>query len=67
MKNIFIDFYVKVNFTPKFVKKYAEIGKVMSGAFKEFIDEVGSGAFPTKEHTYKIDPEVVEKLKQSLE
>ncbi len=67
MKNIFIDFYVKVNFTPKFVKKYAEIGKVMSVVFKEFIYEVGSGAFPTKEHKYKIDPEVVEKLKQSLE
>lgn len=54
------------DFTPKFVKKYAEIGKIMSGAFKDFIEEVGSGAFPTKEHTYKIDSEVVEKLKESL-
>jgi 3-methyl-2-oxobutanoate hydroxymethyltransferase len=50
------------DFTPKFVKKYANIGEVMKEAFRSYIDEVASGAFPSKEHEYKIDDEVIEKL-----
>lgn len=52
------------DFTPKFVKKYAEIGNIMKDAYKKFIEEVADGSFPQKEHTYKIDPEVVEELKK---
>lgn len=50
------------DFTPKFVKRYANVGDVMKSAFRAYIDEVGSGAFPSEEHEYKMDDEVIEKL-----
>lgn len=54
------------DFTPKFVKKYAEIGQIMSNAFKTFIKEVKDGTFPQKEHTYKIDSSVVDELNKTI-
>ena len=50
------------DFTPKFVKRYANIGEAMKSAFKSYIDEVGEGAFPAAEHGYGISNEVIEKL-----
>lgn len=50
------------DFTPKFVKRYANIGGMMTEAFKKYDEEVKSTAFPSAEHTYKIDDEVIEKL-----
>lgn len=50
------------DFTPKFVKRYANVGEVMREAFANYAAEVGSGAFPTEEHTYKIKDDVLEKL-----
>lgn len=40
-------------FHPRFVKRYAEIGKLMHDAFKQYIDEVRDGRFPNKEHSYE--------------
>jgi len=37
---------------PKFVKKYADARNILKDATKEYVDEVRSGAFPTKEHSY---------------
>ena len=54
------------DFTPKFVKKYAEVGQIMSNAFKTFIKEVKDGTFPQKEHTYKIDSSVVDELNKTI-
>lgn len=43
------------NFTPKFVKKYANVGEVLTNAFKEYTQEVRQGQFPDDaEHTYKM-------------
>lgn len=50
------------DFTPKFVKCYANVGEVMREAFANYAAEVASGAFPTEEHTYKIKDDVLEKL-----
>ncbi|MEG0306717.1 MAG: 3-methyl-2-oxobutanoate hydroxymethyltransferase [Clostridium sp.] len=50
------------DFTPKFVKKYANIGEAMTEAFKEYIDEVSTGAFPAPEHGFKISEDVISKL-----
>lgn len=50
------------DFTPKFVKKYANVGEVMKDAFKGYIDEVKEGSFPEEKHTYKIDDAVIEAL-----
>ncbi len=37
---------------PKFVKKYAEIRDWMKRATEEYVDEVRTGSFPSKEHSY---------------
>ena len=50
------------DFCPKFVKKYADVGEMMKEAFEQYKNEVQSGAFPTQEHTFKIDDEIIEKL-----
>ncbi len=50
------------DFTPKFVKRFAETGSVMVDAFKRYNEEVKSGIYPKEEHTYAMDDEVIEKL-----
>ena len=50
------------DFTPKFVKRYANTGEVMKNAFHQYIEEIQSGAFPGEEHEYKMDDDVIEKL-----
>ncbi len=40
-------------FTPKFVKRYAELGKMAKGAIEEYRKEVKEGKFPTEEHSYR--------------
>lgn len=50
------------DFTPKFVKKFADAGTLMKTAFKNYIEEVQSGSFPSEEHFFKISDEVIEKL-----
>lgn len=39
-------------FTPKFVRKYANIYSEMERAFRAYIEEVETKAFPAPEHTY---------------
>lgn len=50
------------DFTPKFVKRYANIGEMMKEAFKNYQKDVQEGVFPAKEHEYAIADEVIEKL-----
>lgn len=50
------------DFTPKFVKRFADIGSVMKEAFRAYDTEVKARTFPSKEHTYAIDDEIIEKL-----
>lgn len=40
------------NVTPRFVKRYADIGDAMKNAFAAYKQEVESSAFPGEEHTY---------------
>lgn len=55
------------NFTPKFVKKYAEIGKMLEQAFTEYVAEVRGGQFPIDGiHTYKISDEERNKIEALL-
>lgn len=49
-------------FTPKFVKKYANLHEVMLEAFKQYKAECENRTFPTPSHTFKISEEVLEKL-----
>ena len=50
------------DFTPKFVKRFANVGEIMTQAFKDYDAAVKDGSFPQKQHTYAIDDDVIEKL-----
>lgn len=41
------------DFTPKFVKRYADMKQTMLGAVKEFVGEVKERKFPAEEHSFK--------------
>jgi 3-methyl-2-oxobutanoate hydroxymethyltransferase len=41
------------NFTPKFVKRYADVKAVVTGAVKEFIGDVKERKFPAEEHSFR--------------
>lgn len=50
------------DFTPKFVKKYCEVGLVIKEAVSKYKEEIQEGLFPEEVHTFKIKEEVLEKL-----
>jgi len=53
-------------FTPKFVKKYANVAEVVTNAMKEYIKDVKAGAFPTDEHCYHMLKGEDEKFKDLI-
>ncbi len=50
------------DFTPKFVKRYSDIGSQMKDAFARYIAEVERGQFPAPEHGFDISDTIIEKL-----
>lgn len=50
------------DFTPKFVKKFANIGDGSKQAYTEYIQDVKNGAFPEMKHSFAIDDEIIDKL-----
>jgi 3-methyl-2-oxobutanoate hydroxymethyltransferase len=42
-----------VGYVPRFVKAYADLGRIVTDAATQYRDEVRSGAFPAKEQTYQ--------------
>jgi 3-methyl-2-oxobutanoate hydroxymethyltransferase len=42
------------DFTPKFAKRYAELGKVVEQAVKQYASEVRSGKFPDLKHCFGV-------------
>ena len=53
-------------FTPKFVRKYANLADTISRAFEAYAGEVRNGTFPEKEHTYSMVEGEYEKLEDLL-
>jgi 3-methyl-2-oxobutanoate hydroxymethyltransferase len=55
-------------FTPKFVKKYANVAEVITGAMKEYVKDVKAKSFPADEHCYHMlkgeDDEFKEMIKK---
>jgi 3-methyl-2-oxobutanoate hydroxymethyltransferase len=49
--------------SPKFVKRYADVGSVMRDAFRSYIAETREGLFPADEHGFKIDDEILRELR----
>jgi len=52
--------------TPRFVKKYEDLGSRMLDALNKFHDEVQRGIFPADEHSFKMKPEEEERLRSFL-
>lgn len=50
------------DFTPKFVKKYADVGEKIKLAVKDFMEDVQLGKFPEEKHGFKIKEDVLKKL-----
>ena len=53
-------------FTPKFVKKYANVAEVVTDAMRKYAQEVREGMFPQDEHCYHMLEGEDEKLKKIL-
>ena len=49
-------------FTPKFVKKYANLNDHILRAFEEYVEEVRDTRFPTHEHAFHIKQRELKKL-----
>lgn len=41
-------------FTPKFVKKYANVAEIVTNAFREYVCDVRERRFPGEEHVYHV-------------
>jgi len=54
-------------FTPKFVKKYANLSETGVKALQQYIDEVEKGVFPGPEHVFTVKDDVYEALVQEVE
>ena len=55
------------DFTPKFVKKYGNVGEELLKSFETYAEEVRMGKFPDDSvHTYKIDSAEIEALEKAL-
>ncbi len=46
-------------FVPKFVKRYAELGKAAQEALTQYVDEVKRNVFPGPEHVFTMDPKAL--------
>lgn len=53
-------------FTPKFVKKYANLAEIIRHAFQDYADEIRQGKFPTSEYCYKMKTGEAERLASML-
>ncbi len=49
-------------FTPKFVKKYANLAEVITVALQHYKEEVEQGIYPGTEHTYHMNDEVLKEI-----
>ena len=51
------------NIAPKFVKEYINVGKLIEEAANSYSNEVRNREFPTKNHTYSMNPNLVKSNK----
>ena len=57
---------IQGGFSPKFVKRYAEAGKLMKDAVTQYCKEVTEKSFPDEEHSFKISDEEFQILEKAL-
>ena len=49
-------------FSPKFARRFAEVGDVMRKGFTDYIEAVGAGTFPADSETFHSGDDVIKKL-----
>ncbi|HYP18992.1 MAG TPA: 3-methyl-2-oxobutanoate hydroxymethyltransferase [Chloroflexia bacterium] len=54
------------DFTPKHARKYANLADTLPNAFKQYIEDVRSGAFPAEEHSFPMDESLLEGLEEAI-
>lgn len=54
------------DFSPKFVKRYAQVGEIMKEALLKYREEVKSGAFPAQEHSFFLSEQVLKELQEDV-
>ncbi|MCX7885510.1 MAG: 3-methyl-2-oxobutanoate hydroxymethyltransferase [Caloramator sp.] len=52
------------DFTPKFVKRYRNLGEEIKSGILEYIEDVRKGKFPEDVHSFKLNKEVFDELKK---
>lgn len=52
--------------TPKFVKRYVELHKIIIDAVKAFVADVRAGSFPAQEHTFTMSQEALKALEKTI-
>lgn len=52
--------------SPKFAKRFSDVGEQMKAGFERYIQQIQSGEFPAEEHTFSIDEEIIAKLQQKF-
>jgi 3-methyl-2-oxobutanoate hydroxymethyltransferase len=57
---------INLNHHTRFCKQYAKLDKIITDAIKAYHEEVKSGTFPAKEHTYPMDKGEYEKFLQFI-
>ena len=53
-------------FVPKFVKQYAQLGEIASGAIQEYVKDVAERRFPGPEHSFAMKEEELQALQAGL-
>lgn len=59
---VFHDMLGLSDFTPRFVKKYAELGDLAKTAIQDYIHDVKNSSFPSEEHTFSIAEDELQKF-----
>ena len=49
-------------FSPKHAKKYATLSETMLAALKQYASDVSEGKFPSAEHSFGMDEELLDAL-----
>lgn len=57
---------MNMDFKPKFVKTYGEVGAKIVDALQEYAKEVKETSFPGPEHGFKIEPEIIDELRSKI-
>jgi 3-methyl-2-oxobutanoate hydroxymethyltransferase len=53
--------------TPRFVRRYAELGTAMVDGVREYAEDVRAGRFPGAEHVYAVEPGELAELNRYLD